>query len=90
MNVESGGAIRADLLHAMGKLRDQQDPITAVTKLGDPDPVVRRWAVWTTGDLTNYLMPFIYHGLDSPVSFKPEDRSKAHAEWARGQVDRAL
>jgi glutathione S-transferase len=48
------------------------------------------WTVWTIGDLSPYMMQFAYHGLDSPVSFKPEQRSKAAAEYSRGQFERGL
>lgn len=48
------------------------------------------WTVWAMADLGNYLMQFAYHGLDSPVSYKPEDRSKACAEYNRSQLVRGL
>ncbi|SPJ17373.1 putative Glutathione S-transferase GstB [Burkholderiales bacterium] len=48
------------------------------------------WTVWATTELGNYMMQYLYHGLDSPVSFKPEDRSKACAEYNRSQLGRCL
>lgn len=48
------------------------------------------WTVWAMADLGNYLLQYAYHGLDSPVSFKPEDRSKACAEYNHAQVMRGL
>lgn len=48
------------------------------------------WTVWATADLGNYLMQYAYHGLDSPVSYKPEDRSKACGEYNRSQLVRGL
>jgi glutathione S-transferase len=48
------------------------------------------WTVWAMADLGNYLLQYAYHGLDSPVSYKPEDRSKACAEYNHSQVMRGL
>jgi glutathione S-transferase len=48
------------------------------------------WTVWATTELGNYLMQYVYHGLDSPFSYKPEDRSKACAEYNRAQFVRCL
>ncbi|HEX7326986.1 MAG TPA: glutathione S-transferase family protein [Casimicrobiaceae bacterium] len=48
------------------------------------------WTVWGVADFGNYLMQYAYHGLDSPVSYKLEDRSKACAEYNRSQLDRGL
>jgi glutathione S-transferase len=36
------------------------------------------------------MMQYLYHGLDSPVSYKPEDRSKVCAEYNRAQLGRCL
>jgi glutathione S-transferase len=35
-------------------------------------------------------MQYAYHGLDSPVSYAPADRSKACAEYNRAQFIRGL
>ncbi len=48
------------------------------------------WTVWAMADLGVYLMQYVYHGLDSPVSYKPEDRSRACAEYNRAQFTRGL
>jgi glutathione S-transferase len=48
------------------------------------------WTVWSITELTTFVMRVIYHGLDTPLSFKPEDRSKGEAEWARGMLTRHL
>jgi len=48
------------------------------------------WTVWAMTELGPYLLQTLYHGLDTPISFKPEDRSKAAAAYARTQLDRAL
>jgi glutathione S-transferase len=48
------------------------------------------WTVWGMTELGNYMMQYLYHGLDTPVSYKPEDRSKAAAEYNRSQLMRLL
>ena len=48
------------------------------------------WTVWAVADFGNYMMQYAYHGLDSPVSYKPADRSKACAEYNRSQCMRGL
>jgi glutathione S-transferase len=48
------------------------------------------WTVWAMTELGNYMMQFLYHGLDTPVSYKPEDRSQAAATYNRAQLDRLL
>lgn len=48
------------------------------------------WTVWAMTELGNYMMQFVYHGLDSPVSYKAEDRSKAAAAYNRAQLERLL
>ncbi|HEX5611031.1 MAG TPA: glutathione S-transferase family protein [Burkholderiales bacterium] len=48
------------------------------------------WTVWASAELGNYMMQYLYHGMDTPVSYKPADRSKAHAEYNRSQLDRLL
>jgi GSH-dependent disulfide-bond oxidoreductase len=48
------------------------------------------WTVWAMADLGSYLMQYAYHGPDSPVSYKPGDRSKACAEYNRSQFVRGL
>ncbi len=48
------------------------------------------WTVWAMADFGNCMMQYAYHGLDSPVSYKPEDRSRACAEYNRSQFVRGL
>jgi len=48
------------------------------------------WTVWAMTELGTYMMQYLYHGLDSPVSYEPEDRSKAAAAYNRAQLDRLL
>ena len=48
------------------------------------------WTVWAMTEIGTYMMQYLYHGLDSPVSYKPEDRSKAAAAYNRAQLDRLL
>ena len=36
------------------------------------------------------MMQFAYHGLDSPVSFRPDQRSKAAAEYHQAQFELCL
>ena len=43
------------------------------------------WTVWSTTELGPYMMQYLYHGMDCPVSYKPEDRSKATAEYNGAQ-----
>jgi glutathione S-transferase len=48
------------------------------------------WTVWAVTELGAYTMQYLYHGLDTPVSYRPEDRSRAAAEYNRSQLDRNL
>jgi glutathione S-transferase len=48
------------------------------------------WTVWATVELGNYMMQYLYHGLDTPVSYKPQDRSKVCAEYNLSQFNRCL
>jgi glutathione S-transferase len=48
------------------------------------------WTVWAMTELGPYMMQYLYHGLDTPVSFKPADRSKAAADYSHSQLDRLL
>jgi glutathione S-transferase len=48
------------------------------------------WTVWAMTELGPYMMQYLYHGLDTPVSYKPADRSKAAAEYNHAQFDRLL
>jgi len=57
---------------------------------GQPHADAVCWTVWAMTEIGNYMMQTLYHGLDSPVSYKPEDRSKAAAAYNRAQLDRLL
>jgi len=48
------------------------------------------WTVWAMTEVGTYMMQYLYHGLDSPVSYEPADRSKAAAAYNRAQLDRLL
>lgn len=48
------------------------------------------WTVWAVADLVNYLLQYVYHGRDAPMSYKPEDRSRACAEYNLAQFTRGL
>jgi glutathione S-transferase len=48
------------------------------------------WTVWSATELQAYLMQWLYHGLDTPVSYAPADRSRATAEYNHGQYLRNL
>jgi glutathione S-transferase len=48
------------------------------------------WLVWSGTGLGPHLMEFIYHGIDSPVSYAAADRSTAAAQYNRSQLDRLL
>ena len=48
------------------------------------------WTVWGTVELHGYMMQYLYHGLDTPVSYAPEQRSKATADYNHGQFLRLL
>ena len=48
------------------------------------------WTVWSTTELHVYMMQWLYHGLDTPVSYAPADRSKATAAYNHGQYLRNL
>ena len=40
------------------------------------------WTTWSTVELMPFMLQYIYHGLDAPMSFDPPDRSKAAAEYS--------
>ena len=43
------------------------------------------WSVWATTELRAYMMQYLYHGLDTPVSYAPADRSNATAQYNHRQ-----
>ena len=40
------------------------------------------WTTWSTTELMPFMLQYIYHGLDAPMSFDPADRSKGAAEYS--------
>lgn len=48
------------------------------------------WTVWAVTELMSYMMQYLYHGLDTPFSYAPEDRSQAAAEYSLSQLKRNL
>ena len=48
------------------------------------------WTVWSSCELMAYMMQYLYHGLDTPVSYQPQDRSKAAADYSLSQLTRQL
>jgi glutathione S-transferase len=48
------------------------------------------WTVWAATELHAYQMQWLYHGMDTIVSYAPADRSKAAADYNRGQHLRNL
>ena len=39
------------------------------------------WMTWSYTELLNFMMQYLYHGLDTPMSYKPDQRSKATADY---------
>lgn len=48
------------------------------------------WSVWSMVELGPYMLQVLYHGMDTPVSYQPKDRSKAAAEYSLSQLNRCL
>ena len=48
------------------------------------------WTVWGTTELHAYMMQWLYHGLDTPVSYAPEQRSQGAADYSHAQYQRLL
>ena len=48
------------------------------------------WTVWAMTELGQNLLQVLYHGLDTPMSYKPADRSQAAAAYNRSQLARCL
>jgi glutathione S-transferase len=57
---------------------------------GQPRADAISWTVWSAAELGPYMMQYLYHGLDTPVSYKSADRSKAAAEYNLSQFNRQL
>jgi glutathione S-transferase len=48
------------------------------------------WIVWSVTELHAYMMQWLYHGVDTPVSYAPADRSAATAAYNHSQFMRCL
>ena len=48
------------------------------------------WTFWSTADFGPYMMQVLYHGMDTPFSYRPQDRSQAAADYSLGQFNRGL
>jgi glutathione S-transferase len=48
------------------------------------------WTVWGSAELRPYMMQYAYHGLDTPVSYAPKDRSQAAAKYNGDEFLRTL
>lgn len=48
------------------------------------------WTVWSSCEFFAYMIQYLYHGLDTPISFRPQDRSSAAAEYSLSQLGRQL
>ena len=57
---------------------------------GQPRADAISWTVWSIAELGPYMMQYLYHGLDTPVSYKSADRSKAAADYNQSQFHRQL
>src|SRR6185295_14657140 len=57
---------------------------------GQPRADAISWTVWSVSELGPYLLQYLYHGMDTPISYKKEDRSKAAADYCLSQFTRQL
>lgn len=48
------------------------------------------WTVWAVVELGSHMMQYAYHGLDTPASYDPPDRSRAAGEYSLSQFTRCL
>jgi glutathione S-transferase len=48
------------------------------------------WSVWGMTEVHPYMMQFLYHGMDTPVSYQPDQRSAATAAYNHSQLLRLL
>jgi glutathione S-transferase len=60
-----------------------------------PDAGQRRadalaWLSWSLTELHAFMMQYLYHGKDTPVSYKPEQRSQAAAEYNLMSLNRQI
>jgi len=57
---------------------------------GQPRADAISWTVWAMTELGPNMMQYLYHGLDTPVSYAPADRSGAAAEYSLSLLNRNL
>lgn len=57
---------------------------------GQPRADAISWTVWSGAELGPYMLQTLYHGMDTPISYKKEDRSKAAADYCLSQFNRQL
>jgi glutathione S-transferase len=57
---------------------------------GQPRADAISWSVWAMTELGPYMLQYLYHGLDTPISYKKEDRSKAAGDYSLMQFNRQL
>jgi glutathione S-transferase len=48
------------------------------------------WTVCGSVEIFGHMMQYLYHGLDTPMSYDPKDRSQAVAEYGLSQLKRCL
>jgi glutathione S-transferase len=48
------------------------------------------WTIWGLVELGSHMMQYVYHGLDTPVSFDPPDRSRVAGDYGLSQFTRCL
>jgi glutathione S-transferase len=54
---------------------------------GQPRADAMCWTAWAYADLLKFMMQYIYHGLDTAISYAPDQRSKAAADYNKSQLD---
>jgi glutathione S-transferase len=57
---------------------------------GQPRADAVSWTVWSMAELGPSMMQFLYHGMETPMSYKASDRSGAAAEYSLSQFKRGL
>jgi glutathione S-transferase len=48
------------------------------------------WTVWAMSELGPYMLQYLYHGCETPISYKKADQSKAAADYNLMQFNRQL
>jgi len=57
---------------------------------GQPRADAISWTVWGVAELAPFMLQYIYHGMETPISFKKADQSKAAADYSLMQFTRQL